>query len=120
MQWLYDGVPKAQLWFSVSTSAPNEAAILGTKGWITVLSPAWRPGGLIVHSNDGEYALEDPLAGQGSGYGPEILEVERCLRAGLTESPLIPHADTIAILEILDAARATVGVSYPSERQEKS
>jgi hypothetical protein len=29
---------------------------------------------------------------------------------------LIPHADTIAILEILDDARAAVGVVYPGER----
>ena len=46
----------------------------------------------------------------------EIEEVERCLRAGLAESPLIPHADTIAILEILDDARAALGVVYPGER----
>jgi predicted dehydrogenase len=116
MQWLYGGEPKAQLWVSVSTAAPNEAAILGTEGWIKVLAPAWRPGGLVVRSGEAEYTIDDPLAGHGAGYGPEIREVERCLRAGLTESPLVPHADTIAILEILDSARATLGVTYPSER----
>lgn len=117
MQWLYDGEPRAQLWASVSTSAPNEAAILGTDGWIRVLAPAWRPGGLVVRSGGNEYTIEDPLAGQGTGYGPEIREVERCLRAGLTESPLVPHADTLAILGILDEARAGLGVTYPSERR---
>ena len=117
MQWLYGGVPKAQLWVSVSVAGPNEAAILGTNGWIKIVAPAFRPSGLIVHSGESEYAIEDPLAGEGSGYGPEIREVERCLRAGLAESPLIPHADTIAILEILDEARAALGVTYPSERK---
>ena len=119
MQWIYDGVPKAQLSMSLSTAAPNEAAILGTDGWIKVLAPAFRPSGLVVHNkrNGTEYAIEDPLAGKGAGYGPEIEEVARCLRAGLGESPLIPHADTIAILELLDEARATLGVTYPSERK---
>jgi hypothetical protein len=119
MQWIYDGVPKAQLWMSLSTAAPNEAAILGTDGWIKVLAPAFRPSGLIVHNkrDDTEYAIEDPIAGQGGGYGPEIEEVARCLRAGLGESPLIPHADTIAILELLDEGRAALGVTYPSERK---
>jgi predicted dehydrogenase len=117
MQWLYGGVPKAQLWVSVSTAAPNEAAILGTDGWIRILAPALRPRGLVVHSADTEYTIEDPLAGQGTGYGPEIREVARCLRAGVAESPLIPHADTIAILELLDEGRATLGVTYPSERK---
>ena len=120
MQWIYDGVPRAQIWMSLSTAAPNEAAILGTDGWIKVLAPAFRPSGLVVHSksNGTEYAIEDPLAGQGAGYGPEIEEVARCLRAGLAESPLIPHADTIAILELLDEGRATLGVVYPQERKE--
>lgn len=118
MQWLYQGVPKAQLWTSVSASSPNDAAILGTDGWIQVLAPSWRPSGLLVQSGSTQYSVPDPLAGQGAGYGPEIREVERCLRAGLTESPLIPQADTIAILDIVDGARACLGVTYPSERRQ--
>jgi predicted dehydrogenase len=116
MQWLYDGHPGAQLWASVPIAAPNEAAVLGTEGWISFLPEAHRPSGLIVHNESGEYRVDDPIAGQGHGYGPEIDEVARCLRAGLTESPLIPHADTLAILEILDDARAALGVMYPTER----
>ena len=116
MQWLYGGVPRAQLYTSASVAAPNGAAIYGTKGWIVVLPEAYRPTGLIVHNDDGETHFPDPLAGNGNGYQPEIEEVERCLRAGLTESPLVTHADTVAILELLDAARAVVGVVYPEER----
>jgi predicted dehydrogenase len=116
MQWLYGGVPRAQLFTSASAAAPNEAAIYGTTGWITVLPEAYRPTGLIVHNDEGEYRIGDPLAGNGNGYQPEIEEVERCVRAGLTESPLVTHADTIAILDLLDAARAAVGVVYPDEQ----
>jgi predicted dehydrogenase len=116
MEWLYDGHPGAQLWASASIHAPNEAAILGSAGWISFLPVAYRPSGMIVHNDAGETHFPDPLAGRGHGYGPEIEEVDRCLRAGLMESPLIPHADTIAILEILDGARAALGVVYPSER----
>ncbi len=116
MQWMYNGHPAAQLWTSAPIHAPNEAAIYGTAGWISFLPEAFRPTGLILHNDAGETRTEDPLTGQGHGYGPEIEEVARCLRAGVAESPFIPHADTIAILEILDAARAAVGVIYPSER----
>lgn len=116
MQWMYGDHPGAQLWVSASIYAPNEAAILGTKGWISFLPEAYRPTGLILHTDDGEVHTDDPLAGHGRGYGPEIEEVERCLRAGLLQSSLVPHADTIAILEILDSARAELGVVYPSER----
>jgi predicted dehydrogenase len=116
MQWLYDGRPGAQLWASVSVAAPNDAAVLGTQGWISFLPKAHRPSGLIVHNEAGENSIDDPLAGKGHGYGPEIDEVARCLHAGLAQSPLVPHTDTIAILNILDNARATLGVIYPSER----
>ena len=115
MRWDYAGEPKARLWCSASVCAPNEAAILGTNGWIKFEPMAHRPTGLIVRSGDREYRIADPIEGQGFGYCPQVLEVERCLRARLTESPLVPAADTIAVLELLDAARATLGVVYPSE-----
>ena len=35
-----------------------------------------------------------------AGYVPQIEEVGRCLRAGLLESPLVPQAETVAILEL--------------------
>jgi predicted dehydrogenase len=116
MQWMYGSHPGAQVWTSVPIHAPNEAVILGTKGWISLLPHIYRPSGLILHNDSGETHVDDPLAGNGTGYQPEIEEVERCLRAGLAESPFIPHADTIAILGILDDARAALGVIYPSER----
>jgi predicted dehydrogenase len=116
MQWMYGSFPGAQIWTSAPIWAPNEAAILGTKGWIKLLPQMYRPGGLVLHNEGGETHVDDPLAGNGNGYQPEIEEVERCLRAGLIESPLIPHADTLAILEILDDARAAVGVVYPGEK----
>lgn len=115
LQWSYRGEPRAQLWCSASVAAPNAAAILGTTGWITLRPPAHRPTGLTVHGLGRHDELEDPLAGHGFGYTPEVLEVERCLRGGLAESRLVPVAETIEILEILDDARADLGVRYPSE-----
>ena len=115
MVWSYDGEPRAQLWCSVPLAAPNQAAIFGTRGWIAVEMPAHRPSGLVLHTDEKHLRIDDPLAGQGTGYGPEIEEVARCLREGLLESPVVPHADTIAVLEILDDARAALGVTYPRD-----
>jgi predicted dehydrogenase len=115
MQWTHPNGAFAQLWCSASAMAPNAGVIFGSQGWIATEGAAHRPSGLTVQTADTRYRLDDPIAGQGSGYGPEIAEVARCLRAGLTESPLIPHADTIAIMELLDDARRQVGVKYPGE-----
>jgi predicted dehydrogenase len=49
----------------------------------------------------------------GRGYAHEIAEVGRCLEAGLRESPLVPHAQTLAILRQMDDVRAQVGVTFP-------
>ena len=51
----------------------------------------------------------------GRGYGNEAAEVGRCLRAGLRESPLVPHAQTAAVMRQLDEVRRQVGVRYPSD-----
>jgi predicted dehydrogenase len=48
----------------------------------------------------------------GTGYGNEIAEVGRCLREGLRESPLVPHAQTLALLRQMDDVRAQVGVIF--------
>ena len=52
----------------------------------------------------------------GVGYGNEIAEVHRCLRAGLTESPQVPPAQTLALLRQMDAIREQVGVRFPVGR----
>jgi predicted dehydrogenase len=115
MQWLYAGAPRAQLWCSLSAAGPITATVMGTAGWVVLEPPAYRPTGLIVHTDGRDHRVEDPLAAAGRGYGPQVEEVARCLRAGLAESELIPWADTVAILEILDSARRELGVAYPSE-----
>jgi len=55
---------------------------------------------------------EEPVVGR--GYGNEIAEVGRCLRAGLRESPLVPHEQTLTILRQMDDVRAQVGVEFPA------
>src|SRR4051794_38681959 len=59
-----------------------------------------------------EIVGEEPVIG--AGYGNEIAEVNRCLRAGLRESPLVPHAQTLAILRQMDDVRRQVGVTFPA------
>lgn len=115
MQWSYSDGRDAQLWCSAPISAPFGGLVVGTEGWIRTEGRFYRPSALTVMMGGLESRIEDPLGGDTNGYGPEIAEVARCLRAGLTESPLIPAADTIAILELLDGARAELGVRYPGE-----
>ncbi len=48
-----------------------------------------------------------------NGYEYEVMECKRCLEAGLIESPMMPHAETIAIMQQMDSLRHEWGVTYP-------
>lgn len=56
---------------------------------------------------------DEPIIGH--GYGNEIAEVSRCLRAGLLESPLVPHAQTLTLMRQLEQIRHQTGIHYPGE-----
>jgi len=111
LQWGYASGATAQLRCSTTAWTPGRATISGTAGSISVEPWFLNPERLVVTTSKGEARIE----GEGTAYGPQIEEVERCLREGLLESPLAPQADTIAILELIDQARADLGVRYPAE-----
>ena len=56
----------------------------------------------------------EPLLGK--GLGNEAAEVQRCLAAGLRESPLVPHEQTLRIMRQMDDLRRQVGLVYPGEQ----
>ena len=41
--------------------------------------------------------------------------MHRCLAEGLTESPTMPLAESVALAEAMDEIRRQVGVRYPGE-----
>ena len=103
----------AQLACAVGLKTPHEAVIHGTLGRIR-LPEFWRPRQAVVEIH-GQPAQAHDLPFAGNGYVDETVEVARCVAAGLTESPLMPWADSLACARILDAARAQVGVRYASD-----
>jgi predicted dehydrogenase len=111
VQWGYKSGATAQLRCATTAWTPGRAMIAGTRGAISVEPWFLAPERLVVTTSEGESRIE----GGDTAYGPQIEEVERCLRKGLLESPLAPHADSIAILGLIDRARADLGVRYPAE-----
>jgi predicted dehydrogenase len=111
MQWSRGDGATAQLFSSSAVSTSCRATVSGTRGWLSLEPTFFMPTTMLV-SVDGEVRRveADPV-----GYVPQIEEVGRCLRAGLLESPLVPQAETVAILELMDGVRTDLGVSYPGE-----
>lgn len=53
----------------------------------------------------------------GNGYGAEAAEVQRCIAAGLAESPLMPHADSIELARLIDLADSSLAAGSGSARE---
>jgi len=115
VQWLYHDGRFAQIASTTLGQNPLAGLIAGTEGWISVNGRVSRPTSITIHDTTGDEVLPDTLRGR--GYGPEVAEVERCLRAGELESPLVPLDETVAILEVLDGVRAQLGVHYEADFQ---
>jgi predicted dehydrogenase len=100
----------ATLTCSLVTDTPRVASVSGTEGRIELARGFFRPETLVLYGNDAVETIDVPY--KGLGYVHEIVEVQRCLGLGLTESPLVPLADTLAVMRTLDAVRAQLGVRY--------
>ena len=51
-----------------------------------------------------------------NGYEYQVFECRRCIEAGEVESPMMPHEETLSIMEQMDALRKEWGVVYPMDK----
>ena len=51
----------------------------------------------------------------GNGYQFEAQEVVDCLRSGRTESEVMPHRDSVSLMETMDTIRRQWGLTFPNE-----
>ncbi len=112
----HDGGGHAVLTTTLSAATPNRAAVVGTEARIEV-EPTWdRPTSFSVVARDGTVVERFDEPHEGRGLRHQAAEVARCLREGILESPVIPLAESIAIMGTLDEVRRQIGLVYPSER----
>lgn len=115
LQLSYADGPVAQVLTSAAGGSPDAGLILGTAGWVRLEPRIHRPRSITVSTAEGDEQIHGGQ--EGSGYAPQVAEVERCLRAGLTESATLPLDDTVALLDVIDQARAQLGVVYAADAE---
>lgn len=97
--------------FEVDTS--RLASITGTAGRIDFGREWYGPSSFTLH-REGRKALEfrqdTPL-----GWQYQLAEVARCIADGRIESAIMPHSATLEVMQVMDEARAQLGVTYPGE-----
>lgn len=109
----YPSGATAVLTSAVRSHTYNEAVLIGTKGRARV-HERFHEG--TTYTTDINGVIEThtiPLEESGLQY--QAIEVQRCLREGLVQSPGMPHDDTLAIARVMDNLRGQWGIRYPGE-----
>jgi predicted dehydrogenase len=111
----YDNGTIADITFALRTETVNDAFIHGTEGFIHIDEIFAVPHRATRYDKEKKVVeqLEEPVRGQGLGYEAE--EVMRCLREGLSESPLMPLDRSLQIMRTMDRIREPWGMRYPND-----
>jgi predicted dehydrogenase len=108
----YSGGRQALLHSSIRAAGPVKAFILGDAGRIDMEKSFYE------HSTFTAFDLEDNVLFkyegniEGRGMQYQALEVERCVTAGLNESPTMSLDETVQIMEVMDQIRSLTGIEY--------
>jgi predicted dehydrogenase len=93
----------AQAYLNTTTRAktPTTATISGTKARIEIDGDFYAPSAFSLKARDRSLQRFE-FSTQGRGLHYEATEVARCLREGLKESPLMPLAESVAVMRTME------------------
>jgi len=98
---------------AITLQTRGETVIIGTEGQIQIPGP-WHQLREVKVIRKGQEKRHKYLR-IGRGYAHQAIEVMRCLKAGRTESTILPLDESLAIMQTLDRIREIWGFKYPME-----
>ena len=102
----YDNGAQAYLNTTTDAMTPTTATISGTKARIEIDGSFYAPSAFSMITRSGDRRRFE-FATQGRGLYFEAAEVDRCLRNGLLESPLMPLDETVSIMRTMESVLAS-------------
>jgi predicted dehydrogenase len=105
------GGAHAVLTTTLEAEGSNQAAVVGTEARVELESRWLRPTALTLTRRGGVPERYEPPH-SGNGLRHQAVEVARCLRAGLLESPVLPLDESVAVMGTLDEVRRQIGLAY--------
>ena len=104
----------AQLTCAIGSVIPTFAAIHGTLGRIEI--PEFKNPERFTLRLDGKDPVEFAEPFEVNGFEYEIREAQSCVLSGRLESSVMTHAQSIAVMEIMDEVRRQNGLVFPFEQ----
>jgi hypothetical protein len=98
---------------SFATKTNTDAFIYGEKGTIYLHPRFHHPEKMTLYLN-GMPPQEISMPHNGYGYQFEIMEVNRCLKKNLLESPLMDWQKSLLLADALEKIRQKIGLVYPN------
>lgn len=111
----YDGAAYAELSTGFDFTCRNNATVYGTEGSVRFGDYFFCTNEISLCDKYGNVTEKFTFKNEINGYEYELREAQRCLREGLAESPLVPHSETAAVMDIMDECRRSWGLRYPFE-----
>ncbi|HZK39040.1 MAG TPA: Gfo/Idh/MocA family oxidoreductase [Clostridia bacterium] len=110
----YESGAIASLTSAMLLKKPGDGYVFGDKGYIKTTDRFYAPQEFTVFVQGQEpQVYKCPFLG--NGFEEQILEVNECLRQGKLESDMVPHAQSMKIMEQMDEIRRIIGVKYPQD-----
>ncbi|SEE84799.1 Gfo/Idh/MocA family protein [Ruania alba] len=100
---------------SMDARGRNQATILGDQGRLEIDATWYAPTSVTHKDNAGDVVevFRADVPARGMQY--QAAELERVIRAGDAESPLMPLDESIAVMGTMDRVREQIGLRYPGE-----
>jgi predicted dehydrogenase len=104
----------AQLHTGLDLLSIGDALLSAPRGYVLIHANWWNPTRATIHYLDRrEIQLHEPYTAGGFNY--ETAHFCQLIRDGKRESPIISHKMSLGMAQLLESARNSLGVRFPSE-----
>ena len=107
----------ANMQCSVMCANDRQGILSGTEGYI-VIDNINNPSRADIYNKEHQLLETLTAPAEITGYEYEVRAAIDAIRQGLLETPLMPHQETLEIMEQMDAIRQEWGVSFPFDLSE--
>jgi predicted dehydrogenase len=111
----YGGPRIAYASSALTTQLTNDSWIYGTSGRIYIPNFIWAHTAELMRDGKDKYNFEAEVVS--NGYNYEAEEVMNCIREEKLESEIMPWAESLVLMETMDAIRAQWDFKYPKENE---